>query len=151
AHVGESGALVLAQHAPVAGLRPSLGDLALSTVSDAAAVNLSPIALGGWLRTQAKLAELKAALKDLHEMPDDLAGIGSGRILVAETLDRASHRLDGWTTGIVEQRRAALRAQRPLGLMVGAYGWVENLAPQNTAQRNGGFIHAPSTAHAVTA
>jgi hypothetical protein len=151
AHVGESGALVLAQHAPIAGLRPSLGDLALSAVSDAAAVQLSPIALGGWLRAQAKLAELKAALKDLHDMPNDLAGIESRRILVAETLDLASHRLDAWITGIVEQRRTVLRAQRPLGLMVGAYGWVENLAPQNSVQRNGGFIHAPSTAHAVTA
>jgi hypothetical protein len=149
--VGESGALALAQHAPIAAVRTSLGEMALSGVSEAAATQLAPIALGGWLRAQAKLAELKDALHVLSTMPNDPAGIEARRILVAETLDLASHRLDAWLTGTVERRRAALRAQRPLGLIVGAYGWVENLAPNNAPERNGGYIHAPSTTHAVTA
>jgi hypothetical protein len=144
AQVGESGALVLAQHAPIAGVRSSLGDIALSSVSDAAATQLAPIALGGWLRAQAKFAELKDALKLLGQIPSDPAGIETRRILVAETLDLASHRLDAWLTGIVEQRRAALRAQRPFGLIVGAYAWVENLVPESATQRSGGFVHAPA-------
>lgn len=150
AQVGESGALVLAQHAPIAGVRSSLGDIALSSVSDASAAQLAPIALGGWLRAQAKFAELRDAFKILGQVAGDPAGNETRRILVAETLDLASHRLDAWLTGIVEQRRSALRAQRPLGLIVGAYAWVENLAPQNATLRNGGFVHAPSVAHAVT-
>src|SRR5262249_22078856 len=151
AHVGAAGALVVAQHSPIAATRSSLGDIALSSASDAAAVQLAPVALGGWLRAQAKFTELKDALTVLAQIPSDPAGIETRRILVAETLDLASHRLDAWLTGIVEQRRAAPRAGRPLGFIVGASAGVENLAPQNAPQRNGSFIHAPTVAHAVTA
>src|SRR5262249_12380320 len=73
------------------------------------------------------------------------------RILVAETLDLASHRLDAWLTGLVERRRASLHASRPLGVVIGAYGWLENLAPGGGVANDGGYVHAPSIAHAVTA
>src|SRR5262249_3622021 len=151
AHVGEAGALVVAQHSPIAATRSSLGDIALSSASDAAAVQLAPVALGGGLRAQAKFTELKDALTVLAQTPSDPARIATRRILVGETLDLASHRLDAWLTGIAEQGRAALRARRPLGLIVGAYAWGENLAPQNATKRKGSFIHAPTVAHAVTA
>jgi hypothetical protein len=88
------------------------------------------------------------------------------RLLVG-TLDLASHRLDAWITSFAAKRLAAMRAQRPNGLRVGAYGWVENLKPAPAQQplpapagetgpvfalaNDAGFIHAPSLAQAQTA
>ena len=83
------------------------------------------------------------------------------------TLDLASHRLDAWVTSYATQRLAAMRAAKPAGLVVGAYGWVENVhgrgfgtpvdpppdepLPLFAPFDDTGFIHAPSTAQAATA
>ena len=87
--------------------------------------------------------------------------------LMVGTLDAASHRLDAWITSFATQRLAAMRAQQPVGLRIGAYGWVENLKPApaqpplpTPAGESGavvglrddaGFMHAPSLTHAQTA
>ncbi|MEP6618805.1 MAG: hypothetical protein ABJE47_05805 [bacterium] len=151
AQVGEAGATVLAQHAPIPALRTSLGELAIGTSSSAALNELAPLALGAWLRAQARHAELRDALLTLRDIGSDTAALDARRILVAETLDLASHRLDAWITGIVERRRALLRTQQPTGVMIGAYGYVEKLARGGGASRDGGYIHAPSLAQAATA
>lgn len=36
------------------------------------------------------------------------------------------------------------------GVILGAYGWAENVAP-GTATASAGYVHAPSLAHATTA
>ena len=92
--------------------------------------------------------------------------------LLAEHVDVCSHRLDAWITGLAQQRLTELRADAPRGVFVGAYGWVEDLrrdaggtapaasvpdalardaGPPVRAGAGGGFIHAPSIDHAVTA
>src|SRR5579871_4473965 len=83
--------------------------------------------------------------------------------LFTETLDCVSHRLDAWITSLAAQRLAQLRAQRDGtgGCFVGAYGWVENLRPeqaqtvtvgdQTLRTTPGGYVQAPSMAHAATA
>ena len=48
---------------------------------------------------------------------------------VAGALDAASHRVDAWATSVATRRLAELRADRPTGVLVGGYGWVEGLAP----------------------
>src|SRR5262249_17520670 len=73
------------------------------------------------------------------------------RIAVAETLDCTSHRFDAWVTALPTRRLAALRASTPTGVLLGAYGWVEDLARDVTTTREGGYIHAPSLTHAATA
>ena len=83
--------------------------------------------MSAWIRALARVAELRDALTELRNIGDDNAALDVRRILVAETLDLGSHRLDAWLTGIVERRRALLRASKPKGVIVGAYGWVENL------------------------
>ena len=75
-----------------------------------------------------------------------------------ETLDACSHRLDAWVTGAGD--RTALGAARragaaptaaPAGCHVGAFGWAENVVPAAAGAAPGGYVHAPSAAHAATA
>ncbi len=83
-----------------------------------------------------------------------------------ETLDIFSHRLDAWITSLAARRLDSMRAAKPSGLVIGAYGWVEDLAPRTdltaVATPPAGFdsafssekqkyIHAPSLHHAATA
>ena len=84
--------------------------------------------------------------------------------LFTESLDSVSHRLDAWISSLANRRLMRLRQDRkqPMGCFVGAYGWVENLRPQTSAQvmmpdgtsahtAQGGYVHSPSMAHAMTA
>ncbi|MBL8683808.1 MAG: hypothetical protein JNK05_31840 [Myxococcales bacterium] len=83
--------------------------------------------------------------------------------LFTETLDAVSHRLDPWMTALATAKLDAMRAARPTGLHVGAFGWVERLrrrppggtrvlANGTTAHiqsRSAGFVHGPSLDHAA--
>lgn len=84
--------------------------------------------------------------------------------IVRELLDIASHRFDAWVTSLYARRLADLRTSKPTGIVVGAYGWVEDLSRTEfvTAPPLPGFdvllsdsrqkyIHAPSLHHAATA
>ena len=65
-------------------------------------------------------------------------------------LDIGSHRLDAYLTALATRRLAAMRKLRPVGTHVGGYGVVHDLAPQTTPDSEG-YVHLPSTDHAVTA
>ncbi|WP_030949584.1 hypothetical protein [Streptomyces sp. NRRL S-646] len=110
-----------------------------------------------------------------------LADLPTARLerVFAEHLDLATYRLDAWLLGLANERLAELRygtggSAPRRGIHVGAYGWLENVAPQTGQQltqvpltgkaaqvfgttsmahdpKNGGYIHAPSPAHARTA
>ena len=68
-----------------------------------------------------------------------------------EVMDLASYRLDAWLTSMAHYRLDQLRASAPTaGVILGAYGWVENVRPQG-AVASSGYVHAPSLAHATTA
>jgi hypothetical protein len=69
---------------------------------------------------------------------------------IRETLDVFSHRLDAWITSLAARRLDEMRAARPSGLVLGAYGWVENLEPKGRVTDQH-YIHAPSMNHAATA
>ena len=84
--------------------------------------------------------------------------------LFTESLDAASHRLDAWITSLASRRLAELHTAQAAapGCFVGAYGWVEELRPavaspvtlpDGSVGRTtpGGYIQAPSMAHAMTA
>ncbi len=71
--------------------------------------------------------------------------------LTSEILDLSTHRLDAWATSIVTMRLNNLRDIKNIeGIYIGAYGWLEDLEPEPD-RLNGGYIHAPSTSHGVTA
>ncbi|WP_199424366.1 hypothetical protein [Actinotalea solisilvae] len=83
------------------------------------------------------------------------------------TLDAASHRVDAWVTSLATRRLAELRAAEPAGVVVGGYGWAEQLAPATAAPLaelppgeeapllaaadDPGFLHAPSLHQAQVA
>jgi len=145
------------------------------------------------------LAEQIAALDRLAQTP-------TARLerLLAEHLDCCAYRLDAWTTGLLGFQLASMRhapaaeAAGPAenteggrvtaepragwrkGIYLGAYGWLENVRPENkelaavtlseeldeifnkqqpagqneplfSDSSNEGYIHAPSVNHAVTA
>jgi hypothetical protein len=68
-----------------------------------------------------------------------------------EAIDLASYRLDAWFTSMAHFRLDTIRAATANGgIVLGAYGWLENVAPA-TALPSAGYIHAPSLAQATTA
>ncbi|AUI60643.1 hypothetical protein [Amycolatopsis sp. BJA-103] len=120
----------------------------------------------------AELSEQLKAVKALAELP-------TARLerVFAEHLDCTSYRLDAWRLGLVNERLAELRKDPAggapkRGTHLGAYGWLENVHRESAAETaplpaglpaifgtedlphdedNGGFVHAPSPAHARTA
>ncbi|GIH27833.1 hypothetical protein Aph01nite_61430 [Acrocarpospora phusangensis] len=71
--------------------------------------------------------------------------------LLRESLGLGTHRLDAWATSLATERLRRLRAARPTGIQIGAYGWVTDLRPRDRDVESAGFVHAPSMAHATTA
>ena len=71
---------------------------------------------------------------------------------VREVLDLASYRLDAWITSLAQFRLEQTRAANPSGgVVLGAYGWLENVRPATQTTASAGFVHAPSLNQAVTA
>jgi len=100
--------------------------------------------------------------------------------LLAEHIDLCSYRLDAWIQGLfarrlLQLRERAVQTEQPSSVHLGCYGWVENVGPATLRRQlvprdtlppalrdeaagnvfadpaNGGFVHAPSLTHAVTA
>ncbi|HEY3210693.1 MAG TPA: hypothetical protein VGL18_13055 [Actinomycetota bacterium] len=120
-----------------------------------------------------------AGLADLHTALGMLAPLPTARLerLFAEHVDLCSYRLDAWVQGLFARRLWGLRQRtenEPV-LHLGAWGWLDGVRPspgrwrvvseeelpaalRSAAdgvvvedQQNGGFVHAPSLTHAVTA
>jgi hypothetical protein len=110
-----------------------------------------------------------AALDAYRERFGALEGLPTAELhrLFTETVDVYSHRLDAWVTSLATRRLAALRAERPRGVYLGSYGWVEDLRadpPADTVEvvlgdettarartDSGGYVYAPSMLHGATA
>ena len=105
-------------------------------------------------------ASMRAAL----ELISKIESLEERRLLLCETLDCCSHRLDAWLTSAATRRLRDMRAMGAQGLFIGAYGWLENIElriPAAAGQidgrdvlhdgADGGFIHAPGLTHAATA
>lgn len=115
----------------------------------------------GFVADDAALVDVRRALGVLAATP-----VPDLERHLAGTLDAASHRLDAWITSLASRRLAELRAATPTGLLVGGYGWVEDIRPATpgptiavpdepdpVAAKAGdpGFIHAPSLTQASAA
>jgi hypothetical protein len=111
------------------------------------------------------LGEFRESLAHLQDLDSE-----SIQLLMQGTLDLSAHRLDAWITSYATKRLSRMQNDGPTGVYVGAYGWVENLAPAtnmvelpNAAippgeqppvyalPNDSGFIHAPSMTHAAAA
>lgn len=114
-------------------------------------------------------AATKLSFERLAETLDRLAAIPPEQYetLLLETIDIYSHRFDAWATSLATKRLDEMRKRSPKGCHLGAYGWVENLAPKKSllkvATKVGGktveatqdpthtYVLAPSLHHATTA
>jgi hypothetical protein len=142
---------------PVATLRPHPIDVAGPDVLEVVQ------AVAATVRAALAYAQTRHAIGVLLEVRSS----PERALLLAETLDCASHRYDAWVTSLATRRLAALRQPRPTGLAVGAYGVVEDLRlepPQPVLDpppgvpdgvlhppRPGGSLTTPSIPHAATA
>jgi hypothetical protein len=64
-------------------------------------------------------------------------------------LDGCSFRLDAWITSLASRRLATMRATQPIGVYVGAYGFLDDLTPSLRGSSLG-YVHTPSLAQATT-
>lgn len=93
---------------------------------------------------QARLADMLASVEFLGHQPADQL-----ERCFKNILDGFSYRLDAWITSIASRRLATMRAAKPAGVYVGAYGWLEDLKPSTTGSSLG-YVHTPSLAQATT-
>ena len=93
----------------------------------------------------ARFAAFRTSLQRLATVPT--AELGR---LAADTLDCASHRLDAWITSVASRQLEGIRTAEVTGTHIGAFGYVEDLAPRSTPPSLG-YLQAPSIAHATTA
>ncbi|MES2525064.1 MAG: hypothetical protein V4617_20365 [Gemmatimonadota bacterium] len=136
----------LVEYQPVEATRLGFATLALQSDLLEARETFAGLAVHGHVSALARRTALREAMTTLGTTTVD-----ERRILLGETLDCASHRLDAWCTAIVEQRRRSARTAAPNGLAIGAYGWVEKIQRRDGRQPPGGFVMAPSLTHAATA
>jgi hypothetical protein len=103
---------------------------------------------------------------DFRDALDVLAPLPTAELerLFTESLDAVSHRVDAWVTSLANERVVQMRQalDSAPGVYVGAYGWIENLRPEIATKITlpdgrtmrttpGGYVIAPSMAHAMTA
>ncbi len=158
--------------------RTSAWGLLFATVNDLAALSDSgapvPADLDGRTMAQVLASPLPAVMTEHRSAVTAFAQLPADRMtaLTREHLDLCSYRLDAWVGGLANRRLRTLRAARPRGAQVGAYGWVENLTPSpargaatgvppalaglpgrplSPDPSAEGFIQTPSPTHAVTA
>lgn len=150
--ISAGGPAMLRAHQPVEQIQTSLAEVALSAPPTAQAKSVGAAALAAWLLAMGYRSEVRNAIQALTGTE-----LAERELAVAEALDCSSHRLDAWATAIVAERRALqVRGQMSgngrgaRGLTIGAYGVVEDLRPQTGPTMNG-WIHSPSTQHAVAA
>lgn len=146
------GTSMLRSFQPVEQVQSSLAEVALSAPVTPRARAVAASAFAGWLFAMSYVNEVRAAMKGLAG-----SDVKARALAVGEALDCSSHRLDAWATAIVSERRSLQSARKAAtlrggsrGLTIGAYGAVENLVPQGAATADG-WIHAPSTRHAIAA
>jgi hypothetical protein len=113
-------------------------------------------------QAQSNVAALRVALQTLENLPT-----AELHRLFGETIDISSHRLDAWLIGLFNARLKQMRANRPKGLYIGCFGWVEELRPDPPGEvvsvtasdgrraeartDTGGYVLAPSMLQAAAA
>jgi hypothetical protein len=112
-----------------------------------------PVPLEEYIAGQTSGSDPDVELPRFREAVSVLAATDAARLdpTLRAALDALSHRLDAWITAMATRRIRSRREERPTGLLLGGYGWVEHLTPRNDTAHSDGFIHAPSLQQAVTA
>lgn len=85
----------------------------------------------------------------LQDPPPDL--LGRVERALRSTLDSAAQRVDPWLTGMATRRLDLLAAKPDTRFRLGVYGWVDGPMLGAPGPTEGGLLHAPSHAQALTA
>jgi hypothetical protein len=96
----------------------------------------------------------KAVIDNLFRIRDTLKIPGAAPQLeraLRATLDTAAYRVDPWFTGMATRRLTAMAGQDDTRFRLGAYGWVDGPILGQPGTTDGGLLHAPSHAQALTA
>ena len=91
------------------------------------------------------LADVREALRALAAY--DEATLESA---LRDTLDVSSCRFDAWVTSLATRRLDAVHRTTPTGIVIGGYGWLEDVRP-GAARPSDGYLQGPSPDHAATA
>src|SRR4030095_11298874 len=81
--------------------------------------------IGRTAATKQRLPELVRSIDVLKVLSWDQL-----ELLLQQSLGLSGWRFDAWYTSLAASRLEALREQRPEGLQLGAFGWVEDLRPR---------------------
>ena len=95
------------------------------------------------------LAAGLAVLNEIARAPGD--PVGELERLLREALGPWAYRLDAWYTAVAAWRLENKRAARARGIQVGAFGWLVDVKPRESARASQGYVLAPSLTHATTA
>jgi hypothetical protein len=127
------------------------------------------LTLGNFLVGNPQTPPEAVTLQQYDEALAALEGVSTGELdrLFSETLDLCSHRVDAWITSLATARLAEIREANPVGVHIGAFGWVEDLRAESSTgfstqtladgravrvpATNAGYIQAPSMQHASAA
>jgi hypothetical protein len=127
---------------------------------------VGPVTIAAFLDTDSEDLRQLTGVGDYRDALAVIAQLPTAELerLFTESLDAASHRLDAWITSLATQRLTQLRTagKAEPGCFVGAYAWVEDLRPASQPTVTlpdgrvvhttpGGYVHAPSMTHAMTA
>jgi hypothetical protein len=163
ARVGQLDQRILADRHPLLAIAPPTvaqqvggSTVRLERLTGAAGMQL----VGEVFRRATWSSRVRSALEEIAQ----IISIDERRLLLSETLDCCSHRLDAWVTAAASRRLSDIRDLGANGAFIGAYGWIENIelhTPDDAGQvdgrtvmhdrADGGFIHAPGITHAVAA
>ncbi|MYS95588.1 MULTISPECIES: hypothetical protein [Streptomyces] len=102
--------------------------------------------------------KVRTTVRDGLERLAKIAGWPPERQVLAQlerafraTLDTATHRIDPWLTGMAARRLEHLRDRPESRFRLGVYGWVDGPLLGTPGPTEGGLLHAPSHAQALTA
>jgi hypothetical protein len=93
----------------------------------------------------ARLLDASAALTALADVP-----VADLQRMLCASIDSANHRIDPWLSGVALRRLESLRDAGMGRWRLGAYGWVDDLAPGTPGPTSGGLLPAPSFPQALT-
>lgn len=127
-------------HSPVLEVSSSLAPKTEYSVDHSDAATAAGINIPGGLKL---IADASNLLKRIH--PDKV------EILLVETLDLLSHRLDAWLTGLANSRLIECQWENTKPPPIGIYGWLEKPGVLDTTPPEPEFIQAPSVKQATTA
>jgi hypothetical protein len=92
-----------------------------------------------------RLLAITDALRALRHVP-----VADLERRLQATIDCSSHRIDPWLVGVAQRRLDDLTRQRA-PRRLGAYGWVDDLAPGSPGPTAAGLLPAPSPGQALAA